>query len=463
MSEQQSFFPLDAATTAIVKRYEDFRKGKAAGYFEVDELSDIIDYYLFKNMTKDCEGVLELGNKLHPNSKELKVKRARTCFEKGDVRNALKILDNLNNDSDYETQILRIELLEKMGRCKEAQMLANKLYEDEIADDPDDNDVICIDLANVFIAQKNYDMAMKWLIKGEQVSPQNIDIQMGIAMIYEQRQEYQKAEDIYHQILDTDVFSAEVWFNLGHNYYSQGDYHKALDAFNYAAALDDKDTLTMLLRAHVLYQLCRFEDAIELYKTYGESTGDIWQSNILVAESYEQMQKYDLAIEYFKKSLEEYPKNYNALIGIGSCLLSQEKYEESAVFIKRALQVQDNEPDGWSYLAEAFVGMGNTLYALLAYVKSLTLNTEQPEVLFASANILFGEGYMQDALDIYLDLRKDNHQFELIEVYIAACYFSLGDTENGIAYLNESMKIDYRTKDFFLKIAPQFYKFLPAD
>lgn len=460
MSEQQSFFPLDAETTATVKRYEDFRSGKAAGYFEVDELSDIIDYYLFNGMTKDCDGVLELGNKLHPNSSELKVKRAKTCFAAGDVRNALRILDTLNNDFDYETIILRIELLQKIGRGKEAQMLANKLFADESADDHNDNDLVCLDLANAFISQNNYDIAMKWLHKGEQINPENIDILLEKALVFEQCEDYEKAEKIYNKIIDIDAFVAEVWFDLAQLHYLKNDFNKALECYNYAAALDEDDMITTLQRAHVLYQLDRYQEAIELYKTYSEATGDIWQANIFIAEAYEQMDKYDEAIDYFEKSLEKYPENYDALIGIGTCLLAQEKFEESIVYIDRALDVQEDEPEAWVYLAKALVGLENVADALLAYTKSLMLEPKQPETLMDVANLLMEDDQMDRALEVYLAARKLDSSLEFIDLFISICYFCSENNSMGIVYLRSAIDANPKAKELFLEICPEFKKFL---
>ncbi|MCL2596965.1 MAG: tetratricopeptide repeat protein [Paludibacter sp.] len=460
MAEQQSFFPLDAETAATVKRYEDFLLGKAGGYFEVDELSNIIDYYLFKGMTKYCDGVLELGNKLHPNSNELKIKSASTCFAKGDIRNALRIIDTMNNDFDYEKIILKIELLQKIGRVKEAQMLAKKLFADATAEDPDNIDLVCLDLANTFISQNNYDIAMKWLLKGEQNNPKNIDILLEKAHAFEQSEDYKKAENIYNQIIDIDAFMPEVWFNLGQLFYFQRDYNKAIEAFNYSIALDENDMAITIMLAHSMFQLERFEEAIELYKTYGEASGDIWQTDIFIAESFEQMDEYEHAIEYFNKSLEKYPDNYVALLGIGSCLLSQEKYAESIVFIDRALDIQEDEPEAWGYLAEALVGMEKIDDALLAYNKSLLLDPNQPDTVFNLACLLFKKGEKKQALEKFLSLCKEDEPFELIEVYIAACYFSLRDINNGIAYLRASMELDRRTIIFFLEIAPEYYKII---
>ncbi|GHT18214.1 hypothetical protein FACS189429_4310 [Bacteroidia bacterium] len=457
---ENSFFPLDDETTEIVRRYEDFRLGRASGYFDVDELSNIVDYYLFKGMTTESAEVLELGNKLHPNSSELEVKRAKTCFVSGDYRNALNILDTMANDADYETIILRIQLLQQLSRTKEAQMLASKLFTDETADDNDDNELICMDIANAFICQGNTDIGMKWLQKGEQINPENIDLLLEKAIIYENREEYDRALEIYNRIIEIDAFVAEVWFNLGQMHHYNGDYQQAIEAYNYAAALDEEDMLTCLQRAHVLFQLDRYKEAIELYTEYGEKTGDTWQANIFVAECYEQTEEYEKAIEFFQKSLEKYPDNYEALLGIGSCLLEQEKFAESIKYIEHALEIEDEEPETWVYFAEALVGLNKINYALLAYTKALELEPKQPDTLVAMAGLLMEEEEFEQALELYRAAQQFDPSLHLIDLCIAICCFYTDNNSSGVEYLRIAIEKDPRAKNFFLELCPELEYFL---
>ena len=41
-------FPVDDESSDIVKRYEQFLSGSAPGYFDVEELESIVEYYLRK-------------------------------------------------------------------------------------------------------------------------------------------------------------------------------------------------------------------------------------------------------------------------------------------------------------------------------------------------------------------------------------------------------------------------------
>jgi len=124
-------FPVDDESSDVVKKYEQFLSGAAPGYFDVEELENIIEYYLRRGRTKDSAKALDLGLKLHPDNTALKTKRAKIYLATGDALKAFRILDKLAESTDYEVMLLKIEVLIKLERTKEARILSDELISDE--------------------------------------------------------------------------------------------------------------------------------------------------------------------------------------------------------------------------------------------------------------------------------------------------------------------------------------------
>ena len=61
-------FSVDDESNDVVKRYEQFLEGNATGYFDVEELETIVEFYLRKGRTKECTKPVDLGLQLHPNN-----------------------------------------------------------------------------------------------------------------------------------------------------------------------------------------------------------------------------------------------------------------------------------------------------------------------------------------------------------------------------------------------------------
>ncbi|MEI7504484.1 MAG: tetratricopeptide repeat protein, partial [Paludibacter sp.] len=302
-------FSVDDEFIDIVKRYEQFLSGKATGYFDVEELESIVEYYLRRGRTKDCTKALELGLQLHPNNNALKTKRAKIYLFLGENHKASRILDKLTETSDYEVILLKIEVQVKMDNYKEAEQLINHLFLDE----QEDIDNICLDIAYIYLGHANYDEALALLEKGDIQNKRNIELLYELAFCYEQAENYERAIETYNRILNIDSYSDEAWFNLGQIYFTLQEFPKALDAYEFALTIDENDSLTVLQKAHVHFQLDQFEPAIEAYLDYKRMTSNVWQTEIFVGECYEKMERYEESIAYYRLSLEAHPQNYDVL------------------------------------------------------------------------------------------------------------------------------------------------------
>ena len=450
MSRKLSF-SVDDDSGDIIKRYEQFLSGKATGYFDVEELESIVEYYLQHGRTKDCTKVLEFGLQLHPNSNALKTKRAKIYLATGDDKKAFRIIDKLTETNDYEVVLLRIEVLVRQERFDEAQRLCYRLIEEET----EDLDNVCLDIAFIYLGQGIFNMALEFLKRGDIENNKNIDLLFELAFCYEQNDEYEKAIETYNRIIDIDSYTDEAWFNLGQIYFAMQEFPKALEAYEFALTIDENDSLTFLQKGHVHFQLDQFESAIESYLEYKKMTSNIWETEIFIAECYEKMERYEESIFYYQQSLDNHPKNFDALTGIGICLLEQEKFVESKIYIERALELDQDASDAWVYLAEAYIGLDDTDNALICYLKSVCIEYEQPDTLMAIANIYLEDGEFNIALHYYFDAQSFDDSLEFIDLFIGVAYFKNDNILEAIPYLHKAVRENELAAEFFLELCPE--------
>ncbi len=451
MSRKLSF-SLDDESGDLVQRYEQFLSGKANGYFDVEELENIVEYYLRRGRTKDCNKAIDLGLQLHPNNSALKTKRAKIYLITGDDQKAFRVLDSLAESTDYEVILLKIEVLLKLGRLIDANQLTVRL----LADESEDLDNVYLDIAYLYLGQSDNETALGLLEKGYNFNDKNPELLYELAFCYEQQENFDKAIDINHQIIDIDPFANEAWFNLGQLYFAKMDFTKALEAYEYALAVDENDSLTCIQKAHVHFQLNQFEEAIETYLEYKKlTTYGHWQTDIFIAESYEKLEKFDDAIVYYRKSLEDQPENYDALTGIAICLLEQERFVESLPFIEKALVINPDAPDAWVYMAETYIGLDDVDKALLAYIKSVSIDPEQPDTLMAIANICLEKAEFELAIKYYFAARELDEYLEFVNLFIAVSWFKLGDLHKAGEYLQKAIEMDKDANILFMELCPE--------
>ena len=451
MSRKLSF-QMDDESSDVVKRYEQYLSGSANGYFDVDELENIVEYYLRRGRTKDCNNALDFGLQLHPNNTALKTKRAKIYLATGDDQKAFRVLDSLAETTDYEVILLKIEVLLKLSRNKEANTLSDKL----IADEADDLDNVCLDIAYIYLGEGEYEIALNLLKKGDNFNSKNIELLYELAFCYEQEEDFDNAIDVNKRIIEIDPFASEAWFNLGQLYFAFQDFNNALDAYEYALAIDENDSLTTLQKAHVLFQLNQFEPAIEAYQEYKKLTNFAsWQTDIFIAESYEKLENYDEAILYYNESYKANPQNFDALTGITICLLEQEKFEESLTYVQQALELNKDAADAWVYLAEAYIGLEDVDNALLAYLKSISIDSEQPDTLMAIANIFMERAEFELAIEYYVSAKVKDITLDLVDLFLAVCYFKIGKINEARDYFRIAIVYSENSYDLFYELCPE--------
>lgn len=452
MGHKFTFIP-DDEPNDIVQRYEDFlhQRKEVSGYFDVEELESIIDYYLHRGRTNESAKAVEFGFKIHPNSSALRLKRAKNYLAIGEAQKAYRMLEGLPEKDDYEALLLRIEALMHMDRKAEAIKLCDKLCETEKTG----LDTVCMDIATAINTIPDPETALIYLTKGHEANANNIELLFEMAFCNEQLFQFENALENYQKISRINPFSIEAWFNMGQLYMGMLSHNKALECYDYAQAINPDDSLTYLQKAHCYFQLQQYRDALNEYQEYTKLTSETWQTHLFIGECYERLELFNDAIVSYNNSLEIKTDNYDALTGIAICLLEKEHYVASLEYLKRAVELKPDAADVWVYLGEALTGTGEIEAALLAYLKAIEIDPEQPDTLMAIANICLEKGEYELAIQYYEQANDCDYDSELenIHLFLAIAYDKLGNFEKSISELEIAVLENPEAINLFKEIA----------
>ncbi len=446
-------FTPDDERNETVKRYESYLTGESTGYFDVDELETIVDFYLRKGRTKDCAQAIDFGLQLHPKNTVLLTKRAKVYLAAGDAKKAIRILDSLSSHDDNEMSMLRIEALIILGRDNEARMLADYI----ISQENSEADLICLDIAYFYIGQLQFETALVFLLRGVEFNAKNTDLLFELAFCYEQLAKFEEAIQTYQRIIDINAFSSEAWFNLGQIYFGRNDYVNALEAYDYACSINPDDMLALLQKGHTLFQMGLYTMALDCYLDYNDTISDS-QSSIFIAECFEKMEDFKSALMYYKLAVEYDPESFDGLCGAAVCLLELESYAESIEYAEKALRIDENASDAWVYLAEGLIGIDDSDNALFAYLKSVSIDPEQPDALMSIANICMEKGQFEIALEYYSEALKQDPELEYVHLFMAVAYYKTEVYEQSKEMLREAISRSAEAENLFYELCPEATK-----
>lgn len=247
----------------ILAQYETSRETGKPIYMDAEELTDVAEYYALVLQDNDLANeAIELALQLHPNAVDPQIFKARQFMLNDEPERALSLCDAIEDQSHREVLFLRAELLIRDKKSDEAMgYLLKASYNVE-----EDVDFFLYDSAYIFIDYQEYECALVLANKLEQMSPEwyktwqlQADISLGMG-------NNNLAKRYIKRMLDVDPFSIESWNWNAEAHSNLGEYTQAIDATDYALAVEPDNERALQLKAWVLLQQGNCSEAHELYQ-----------------------------------------------------------------------------------------------------------------------------------------------------------------------------------------------------
>ena len=450
--EQNNSYDFEDLSDGLKERAEKFLSDRFSElYFDVDELEILVDHYIAQRRDSDAFALLEYGLKLHPNSSELLVKKAKLLLLQGDIGKASVLLDTLSVD-DYEVTMLKMEALVKLNRLSEAVELAENLLKNE-----EDTEMCstCLDISSIFIEQDHYDLALSYLKVGKQYCSNNIELLSELAFCLEKVGDVDKAIDVYNDIIDIDPYYADAWFNLAQVFLGQNRYRQALHAYEMCLTIDDSDSLVWLQKGHAHFSLDEFHEAIECYEHCQKDTKDNWQLYLFLGECYEKLGDCDTAIRYNRKVLDEQPSNFDALMALGFCLMEKKQLDEAQELFAAAIKVRPQSSEAWFNMGEVVNFKSRTDDAVSYYTRAIELDPKNIDAMIALATTYIDEDKPSEALPVLLRVKAMEPETPRLYLLLAVVYYGLNDSENLLDCLGKMVTSGTEDINIFLNVCPE--------
>lgn len=366
MRESDNSYYEEEAFKAALAAYENMVRSGSSAYFDADELTDIAEYYISKNLQKEAMACIQYARSLHPQSVDPQIFIARQFLFEGALDKAQQICDSIPDTEHLEVIFLKAEILIHRGYSDEAFSFLFKKY-NSIHEHPalflHDCIEICIDY--------NYNkQGLEWavvLVANHPEYPPGRMLQADLLIL---NGKYEEAQELLQKELEADPYNQKAWLLMADSQCALGEYHDALDSIEYAQAISQESEQAMLTKAHCLFHLNQMEEAHRQYEHY----------------------------------LSVNPQDDNALYQDGICLANMERYEEAVQQLNKAL-VEDHTQSGLgteicTQLAYTLSKLGQTDLALAALDKGEELRTpdDKFEKELLRGHVLLENGKQAEAL-----------------------------------------------------------------
>ena len=443
-----------------MRRYLSAQESGETLYLDADEVMDLMDYFEDREDFDNYRKVLQIGLKLHGNDPFLWVRWSQVLVEDGKYKEALTILDKLDDEDDQqEIDCLKMECYCALDQYPKMLHLTQQLINEDSEYLEDAFEYVSIGLNDLGMVDKA-ERYTKW---GLEFFPDNVTLKRELCLALESSQNFNEAIKICNELIDRYPFSYDYWYMMGRLHAAQGDLTAAIEDFDYALTCGDKTLELRVLRAYCLYMNGNYEKAIEDYKSL-ESKCDskTWQHiHPLMGDCYVKTGRFKEAMEVLQPLIDNLNEEVSIpfIIDYVQGCIGLQLMNKAVETLQKAVHLHPDNKELLTLLLFALLDRakrnsqaGLMSPALINTIDEESLSLEEREA--CKANVREGLKYyaQEDLEGAIACLEKVNNAHPGIPIvlfYLAICYSQAG---KDLAYIERVQKLSKAALIRFIRI-----------
>ena len=265
--------------------------------------------------------------------------------------------------------------------------------------------------------------------------------------IYCKHKEYKRVQEIYDEALSISVVNDGIKLQYGIMLSSINKDEEALKVFNEIIERINSNGDECNILSDCYYEisitLCnleKYKEAWDYLNKGMELSEDKTNFVYLKAAILKANEKYDLAINEYKKIIEKFPNDSFAYVKIGEIYNTLKDYEVSVSWFTKASQLNKNDIDILNKIGNSYYNFGKYNLAIENYSKALEISEK--------CNVFINRGMANERLKNYEEALKDYEKASEIEPNNPEIYDNIGviyeikkDYEKAIMYYKKAINI----------------------
>ncbi len=299
----------------------------------------------------------EYGITQHPFSADLYLKKAALLLQLNELDEALVTLDKAEvfNPADLSLRLFRADLLLLKGKFfaaldvlqdLEAQYKGSELAEIHFAQ------------AQIYENLREWDEHFKALRRTLLANPRHEEAHIKILFETERGQRYTEMLKLQQRLTHLDPYSAWAWCNVGNMLGILGSYAEAVEAYEFAYAIDEYFELAYQSCANLHLEQGNFQDALYCFQL-AEQHFDLDTNNLVFKGlCFKHLHKYKEAIRCFERALAQESRHAEALFECGNTWAMLHDWQKATEYYLAAIQVDGQREEFWAALGAAHHAQG---------------------------------------------------------------------------------------------------------
>ncbi len=439
----------------LIFKYEVMSQKGTVFFIEKTGFLELIHHYEKEGSTDKALDVVDHALSLHEFVAELHISKARLLLSINCPEDAIECLEQSRalGSKNLVTELLYARALTLLDELEEALNILDQCKVTLCNNEKELSDILLLE-ACIFEKQKMYERAFYTLQESILKNTRNQKALERIWFNVECNRRHEKSLNFHKEIIEIDPYSSWAWFNLGHAYYFQHDYQKAIEAFEYAFLIDENFDFAYRDCAEVCMTIQDYNKALQCYLELTEhrvADPDILQK---IGECYLVLCEYSKAKIYLLRAVNIDPQNDEALFFVGQCFANEGQIGSAVHFYKKAIELEDQREDYLSALANAYYKLGIYRKIPMLFNKVIELAPHESQYWYQYACFLIKRGKINEAIFLLNSAEKEASGTELLFCKAAALFLTHQNLDEAYSLLEEALLDNYKMYPILFELAP---------
>ena len=293
-------------------------------------------------------------------------------------------------------------------------------------------------IGDIALKNKDIDTTVNCYRKVLEANPMNREILVKLATIMQTYfpENTDEAIDCYEKLLEFDIDTAQIYYELGHLYMAKEDKLNSVSAFKLAVEREPENPFFNNSLGYAYAKAELYDDAIEHYQKAISINPDAeWTSIVCQALGSiyaENKGNIEAAVSTYQAGIILDPKNYDLYIALGDIYMADYDLDKAIRAYCDAITLDPEDFRAYSKVGIALWEKDYLEEALVAYHKAVEL---KPDNEYAQNNlgILYLDGLMdaEEALEYFEEAIALNPNYTL-------AYFNAGRASQEMGFTNDA-------------------------
>jgi tetratricopeptide (TPR) repeat protein len=268
------------------------------------------------------------------------------------------------------------------------------------------------------------------------------------------RGEYEKVIDTCKQVLIYDSLNSEIYYKMGIAYQNLLEDELSLNCYYRAASLDPDNKSYNFMLAKGYYGKGNFKLAEPLLR----KLCSIDSLNWVYVYYFMQFDKFDEAINIYKRFVKKDPTNYAYLDKMAFAHLKKEEFEFATELYNKSLSINNKNLTAIKNLAYLYSAVMRPDTAIQLLTRAIEIDSSDMDLFIRRAQMNYSLNYTRRAMDDYLVVLSSGDSSKLYLKRVGIGYCNNLQPEEGIKYLLKAYEKDPSDYETCSYLGQSYYK-----